>query len=106
VGITGTPDELNMLIETLGQIPLNRGETDKRDPVTRRFEELIDVYGESLKAIIREEAGDGIMSAINCTLHINKVLVKKVDLEEARIVITIDGKFLPYHVENEALNEK
>lgn len=63
------------------------------DPTIYRFYEMIQVYGTTLKAIVHEQFGDGIISAINFKLD-----VKKVDDPEggSRAVITLDGKFLPY----------
>lgn len=51
------------------------------------------VNGSSLKAIIHEELGDGIMSAIDCKLDISR----KDGPNGSRVVLTIDGKFLPYY---------
>lgn len=58
-----------------------------------RFYEMVQVYGTTLKALVHEQSGDGIISAINFKLDI-----KKVDDPEggSRAVITLDGKFLPY----------
>ncbi len=63
------------------------------DPTIYRFYEMVQVYGTTLKALVHEEFGDGIISAINFKLDI-----KKVDDPEggSRAVITLDGKFLPY----------
>lgn len=63
------------------------------DPTIYRFVELINVYGPAFKALIHEEFGDGIMSAINCNLS----LERRPDPDGDRVVVTIDGKFLPYH---------
>ncbi|MGU3502965.1 cyanase [Mycobacterium sp. C31M] len=63
------------------------------DPTIYRFVELINVYGPTFKALIHEEFGDGIMSAINC----NMTFERKADPDGDRVVVTIDGKFLPYH---------
>jgi cyanate lyase len=62
------------------------------DPTVYRFYEMIQVYGSTLKAVIHEQFGDGIISAINFKLD-----VKKVDDPEggSRAVITLDGKYLP-----------
>jgi cyanate lyase len=62
------------------------------DPTIYRFVELVNVYGPALKALIHEEFGDGIMSAINC----NVSLQRRPDPDGDRVVVTIDGKFLPY----------
>ena len=62
------------------------------DPTIYRFYEMMSVYGTTLKALVHEKFGDGIISAINFKLDI-----KKVDDPEggSRAVITLDGKFLP-----------
>jgi cyanate lyase len=62
------------------------------DPTIYRFYEMIQIYGTTLKAIVHEQFGDGIISAINFKLDI-----KKVEDPEggSRAVITLDGKFLP-----------
>ncbi|GAA1719899.1 cyanase [Brachybacterium phenoliresistens] len=62
------------------------------DPTIYRFQELIQVYGPALKALIHEEFGDGIMSAINCSIDLRRAEHPGGD----RVVLTIDGKFLPY----------
>lgn len=63
------------------------------DPTIYRFYEMVQVYGTTLKALVHEQFGDGIISAINFKLDIQKV-----DDPEGgqRAVITLDGKFLPY----------
>ncbi|HLZ67123.1 MAG TPA: cyanase [Aliidongia sp.] len=62
------------------------------DPTIYRFYEMIQVYGTTLKALVHEQFGDGIISAINFKLD-----VKKVEDPEGghRAVITLDGKYLP-----------
>jgi cyanate lyase len=62
------------------------------DPTVYRFYEALQVYGPALKALIREEFGDGIMSAINFRLDVRR----EPDPEGDRVVVTFDGKFLPY----------
>ena len=62
------------------------------DPLIYRFYELVNVYGTTFKALIHEEFGDGIMSAIDFEIDIRK----KEDPKGDRVVITYDGKFLPY----------
>ncbi|MBL1089990.1 MULTISPECIES: cyanase [Streptomyces] len=62
------------------------------DPTIYRFHEMLQVYGTTLKALIHEQFGDGIISAINFTLDVQKVA----DPEGGdRAVITLDGKYLP-----------
>ena len=67
-------------------------ETVAKDPLIYRFFEIAYVYGSSIKEIIHEKFGDGIMSAIDFTLEIEK----KPDPKGDRVVVTMDGKFLPY----------
>jgi cyanate lyase len=62
------------------------------DPLIYRFHEITQVYGTTLKALIHEMFGDGIMSAIDFEMYIEKVEDPKGD----RVKITYNGKFLPY----------
>jgi cyanate lyase len=62
------------------------------DPLIYRFYELISVYGTTFKALIHEEFGDGIMSAID----FNMDLQREADPKGDRVKITMSGKFLPY----------
>lgn len=62
------------------------------DPLIYRFHEITQVYGTTIKALIHEKFGDGIMSAIDFTMDIQKQEDPKGD----RVVMTLNGKFLPY----------
>ena len=62
------------------------------DPTVYRFHEAVDVYGQAIKELIHEEFGDGIMSAINFSVDFAKVA----DPQGDRVVVTFNGKFLPY----------
>lgn len=62
------------------------------DPTIYRFYEMVQVYGSTLKALIHEQFGDGIISAINFKLDIDKV--PDPDGGE-RAIITLNGKYLP-----------
>jgi cyanate lyase len=62
------------------------------DPFVYRFYEIMQVYGMPLKAVVQERFGDGIMSAIDFTLQVDKEEDPKGD----RVKITMNGKFLPY----------
>ncbi|MEU3064495.1 cyanase [Streptomyces subrutilus] len=62
------------------------------DPTIYRFHEMLQVYGTTLKALVHEQFGDGIISAINFKLDVRKVADP--DGGE-RAVITLDGKYLP-----------
>lgn len=62
------------------------------DPLIYRFYELINVYGTTFKALISEEFGDGIMSAIDFKMDLSRETDPKGD----RVQIVMSGKFLPY----------
>jgi cyanate lyase len=62
------------------------------DPLIYRFYELVNVYGTTIKELIHEEFGDGIMSAIDFTMD----LKREADPKGDRVRIAMSGKFLPY----------
>jgi len=62
------------------------------DPLIYRFYELVSVYGTTLKELIHEEFGDGIMSAIDFKMDIKR----EADPNGDRVQISMSGKFLPY----------
>ena len=62
------------------------------DPLIYRFHEITQVYGTSLKAVIHEMFGDGIMSAIDFEIDVQRLR----DPNGDRVVVTYNGKFLPY----------
>ena len=62
------------------------------DPLIYRFYELVQVYGTTWKELIQEEFGDGIMSAIDFEMSLDRVPDPKGD----RVKIVMNGKFLPY----------
>lgn len=62
------------------------------DPLLYRFYELLSVYGASIKSLINEEFGDGIMSAIDFSMDIQREANPNGD----RVKIVLNGKFLPY----------
>ena len=62
------------------------------DPLIYRFHELISVYGTTFKALIHEEFGDGIMSAIDFKMD----LQREANAAGDRVNIVMSGKFLPY----------
>jgi cyanate lyase len=77
------------------QQPPSRGSLDAAvptDPLIYRFYELVQVYGTTLKALIHEEFGDGIMSAIDFDMQ----LERQPDPKGDRVRIVMSGKFLPY----------
>ncbi len=62
------------------------------DPLIYRFYEIMQVYGMPMKDVIQEKFGDGIMSAIDFTINVDKVEDPKGD----RVKVSMCGKFLPY----------
>ena len=62
------------------------------DPLIYRFYELVSVYGTTFKALIHEEFGDGIMSAIDFRMDLRR----EPDPAGDRVAISMSGKFLPY----------
>lgn len=66
--------------------------TIPQDPVVYRLYEIVGVYGETIKELIGEKFGDGIMSAIDFSMDIDKEENPAGD----RVKITMNGKFLPY----------
>ncbi|MCX7273125.1 MAG: cyanase [Burkholderiales bacterium] len=62
------------------------------DPLIYRWYEIVSVYGSTIKELIHEEFGDGIMSAIDFSMDI----VREPDPKGDRVNVTLSGKFLPY----------
>ncbi|MCW2931173.1 MAG: cyanase [Actinomycetia bacterium] len=62
------------------------------DPTIYRFYEVLQVYGPTIKELIHDEFGDGIMSAINFRLDVRR----EPDPAGDRVVVVLDGKFLAY----------
>jgi cyanate lyase len=101
---SASPEEAEKIIAALGLEPdiaealadyPAKGSLDPvipTDPLIYRFYEIMQVYGMPMKAVIHEKFGDGIMSAIDFTLEIDKVEDPKGD----RVQVTMCGKFLPY----------
>ena len=67
-------------------------QTVPTDPLIYRIYEVMGVYGPTIKELVHEEFGDGIMSAIDFTLGVDREANPAGD----RVVITMNGKFLPY----------
>lgn len=79
--------------EELTQCPTKGlGPTVPTDPLVYRFYEILQVYGMPLKSVIHEKFGDGIMSAIDFRLYVDREEDPKGD----RVKVTMSGKFLPY----------
>lgn len=100
---TASPEEAQKLSAALGLPPeVERSLTEcptkglgpvvPTDPLIYRLYEIMQVYGMPLKAVIHEKFGDGIMSAIDFTLHVEREEDPKGD----RVKLTMSGKFLPY----------
>jgi cyanate lyase len=62
------------------------------DPLIYRWYEIVSVYGTTIKELIHEEFGDGIMSAIDFSMDIRREPNEKGD----RVNVVLSGKFLPY----------
>ncbi|MDX1950988.1 MAG: cyanase [Verrucomicrobiota bacterium] len=98
------PDAARKVAKFLGLSPTiaealteftNKGEaamTIPKEPLQYRFQEIIYVYGRTMKELIEEKFGAGIMSAIDFTMDIEKVPDPKGD----RVKVTMNGKFLAY----------
>tara|TARA_Y100000815_G_scaffold92441_1_gene81424 strand:+ start:14934 stop:15425 length:492 start_codon:yes stop_codon:yes gene_type:complete len=83
-------------VEIALQLPPKKGqeaETVSKDPLIYRFHEIIYVYGDTIKELIHEEFGDGIMSAIDFDLKIDRIENPKGD----RVKVSMTGKFLKYN---------
>ena len=94
-GGLGLADEVaDEVADALQQIPM-KGSLDADvpvDPLIYRLHEITQVYGTTIKAVIHEKFGDGIMSAIDFEIDIERVADPKGD----RVKIVYNGKFLPY----------
>ncbi|MEZ0383957.1 cyanase [Mycobacterium sp. pW045] len=82
------------VVPVLAAVPIRGGSPGAvpADPTIYRLHEAVSVYGPAIKELIHEQFGDGIMSAINFSVDIDKKQHPGGD----RVVITFDGKFLPY----------
>jgi len=82
------------LIEALTDCPVKGGldPVIPTDPLIYRFYEIMQVYGMPIKAVVHEKFGDGIMSAIDFTIDVEKEEDPKGD----RVKVIMNGKFLPY----------
>ena len=87
----GLPAEAQKLLESVpykGSLPT----AVPTDPLIYRWYELVNIYGTTIKELIHEEFGDGIMSAIDFKMDI----VREPDPKGDRVHVTMSGKFLPY----------
>lgn len=76
----------------LNEVPYRGAPMPPTDPLIYRFYEMVMVNGPAWKALIEEEFGDGIMSAIDFDIEIGRLEHPKGD----RVKIAMSGKFLPY----------
>ena len=87
-GLTEAEQRWLMVVPYKGSLPTSV----PTDPLIYRFYELVSVYGTTFKELIHEEFGDGIMSAIDFKMD----LQREADPKGDRVSITMSGKFLPY----------
>ena len=88
--VLGLPTEVSMALQAYPHKSWDK--TIPTDPVIYRLYEVVGVYGDTIKTLIHEKFGDGIMSAIDFSMHIDKEENPAGD----RVKITMNGKFLPY----------
>jgi len=89
--LLGLPEDAVLLLQQVpykGSLPT----AVPTDPLIYRFYELVSVYGTTFKELIHEEFGDGIMSAIDFEMNLERLPDPKGD----RVRITMSGKYLPY----------
>ncbi|MBI3604258.1 MAG: cyanase [Nitrospirae bacterium] len=79
--------------EWLTQYPVRDDFPNTTDPLKYRLLEIIGVYGDSMREMANEMFGDGIMSAIDFTIDMDRVVGSH---GEARCKITLNGKWLEY----------
>jgi cyanate lyase len=91
VALLGLDDSV---VNVLAAVPMRGGlpTAVPTDPTIYRFYEALSVYGGAIKELIHEQFGDGIMSAINFSVNVEK----KPHPGGDRVVVTLDGKFLSY----------
>lgn len=90
VALLGLDPEVSEVLQTFPHKAWNQA--IPTDPVIYRWYEIVGVYGETIKEIVHEKFGDGIMSAIDFTMHIDR----QEDPNGDRVKVTLTGKFLPY----------
>ncbi len=89
--IFGLPEDAVLILQTVpykGSLP----SAVPTDPLIYRWYEIVNVYGTTIKELIHEEFGDGIMSAIDFSMDIQREPNEKGD----RVKVVLSGKFLPY----------
>jgi cyanate lyase len=86
----------------LNEVPMRGNPMPPTDPLIYRFYELVMINGPAWKALIEEEFGDGIMSAIDFDMQMERLPHANGD----RVKITMSGKFLPYRYYGAGENEQ
>jgi cyanate lyase len=87
-GLTSEEQKWLKVVPSKGSLPT----AVPTDPLIYRWYEIVNVYGSTLKELIHEEFGDGIMSAIDFSMAITREPDPKGD----RVNVVLSGKFLPY----------
>jgi len=87
-GLTAEEQKWLQLVTYKGSLPT----PVPTDPLIYRWYEIVNVYGTTIKELIHEEFGDGIMSAIDFSMDI----VRQPDPKGDRVNVVLSGKFLPY----------
>ena len=87
-GLTGDEQKWLQIVPYKGTLPT----AVPTDPLIYRWYEIVSVYGTTIKELIHEEFGDGIMSAIDFSMDI----VRQPDPKGDRVIVVLSGKFLPY----------
>lgn len=83
------------VVEALSLPPVRGKDViDTSEPIVYRLQEMVQVYGATIAELVREEFGDGIISAIDFEMDLQRLPDPKGD----RVKITLNGKFLPYRV--------
>jgi cyanate lyase len=89
-GLTGEEQKWLKVVPYKGSLPT----AVPTDPLIYRWYEIVNVYGTTIKELIHEEFGDGIMSAIDFSMQITREPDPKGD----RVNVVLSGKFLPYRM--------
>ncbi|BCN37282.1 cyanate hydratase [Alicycliphilus denitrificans] len=87
-GLTQEEQQWLQVVPSKGSLPT----AVPTDPLIYRWYEVVSVYGSTIKELIHEEFGDGIMSAIDFNMDIQREADPKGD----RVRVVLSGKFLPY----------
>ena len=90
--ILGLSDEERVQLTEIPRLRIGESLEIPADPTLYRFYEALGVYGEAIRALIHDEFGDGIMSAINFQLDVKRVPHPDGD----RVEVVLNGKFLDY----------